>query len=543
MATPNTSLRRERQLRGWSQAYLAEQIDVFDYYISRWERGEVLPSPYYQQKLCELFGKSAEELGFLAPSTAPHRYAAASPQGGSVDAEQSPPFGQREIAGLKGKNPFTYGKPISEPARFFGRHHEVEHIFSRLCNSEFESSSIVGDRRIGKTSLLKFVAHPQVRQSYGLATANYLFIYLDLQIIDEQTTPIRLWQWLLRQIAQACSDSDINHLLTELACSPAIDSFNLEEAFDAIDEKGMYIVLLLDEFEHVTENVNFDAAFFYGLRSLAIHHHLSLVTSSQRELIELCHSQVIRSSPFFNIFATITLGLLLGREALDLVTQLSAGTDVSFSEKDVQLLLRSAGRHPYFLQMACSLFFHLSLHGQADQDLHASFHKAFLEAAAPQLAFYWRSSDAHEKFVLFAAALSGELRHERNPKSARVEWQALAASFYPTLGRLEKRSLVVAAGKDWSLFGEVFEEWILREMSSVDISDVEYQGWLVEDKKASELLKGSSESARKNAEEVLARINVAYRHLLLSWLLEPKILSIIGGPVRAFIRSERRVSK
>src|SRR5438067_8650009 len=67
MPTPNERLRRERQLRGWSQGYLAEQIGVPDYYISRWERGEVLPSPYYQQKLCGVFGKTAEELGMLPP--------------------------------------------------------------------------------------------------------------------------------------------------------------------------------------------------------------------------------------------------------------------------------------------------------------------------------------------------------------------------------------------------------------------------------------------------------------------------------------------
>jgi transcriptional regulator with XRE-family HTH domain len=73
MLTPNVRLRHERQLRGWSQAHLAEQIDVPDYYISRWERGEVLPSPYYQQKLCVVFGRTAEELGMLhtTPLTQP----------------------------------------------------------------------------------------------------------------------------------------------------------------------------------------------------------------------------------------------------------------------------------------------------------------------------------------------------------------------------------------------------------------------------------------------------------------------------------------
>lgn len=64
---PNQRLKSERELRGWSQAYLAEQIGAYNYYISRWERGEMMPSPYYQQKLCELFGKTAEELGFRIP--------------------------------------------------------------------------------------------------------------------------------------------------------------------------------------------------------------------------------------------------------------------------------------------------------------------------------------------------------------------------------------------------------------------------------------------------------------------------------------------
>src|SRR5215469_15353459 len=65
MPSPNPNLKYERNLRGWSQAYLAEQIGVADYYISRWESGKYSPSPYYQQKLCEIFGKTAEELGFL----------------------------------------------------------------------------------------------------------------------------------------------------------------------------------------------------------------------------------------------------------------------------------------------------------------------------------------------------------------------------------------------------------------------------------------------------------------------------------------------
>ena len=66
MPSPNPNLKYERNLRGWSQGYLAKKIGVADYYISRWESGKYSPSPYYQQQLCEIFGKTAQELGFLA---------------------------------------------------------------------------------------------------------------------------------------------------------------------------------------------------------------------------------------------------------------------------------------------------------------------------------------------------------------------------------------------------------------------------------------------------------------------------------------------
>jgi len=62
---PNSILRRERQLHGWSQLKVAELVDTSEDVVSRWERGERRPSPFFQEKLCILYGKSAEELGIL----------------------------------------------------------------------------------------------------------------------------------------------------------------------------------------------------------------------------------------------------------------------------------------------------------------------------------------------------------------------------------------------------------------------------------------------------------------------------------------------
>ena len=65
-------------------------------------------------------------------------------------------------------NPFTYGKPVSDPTRFVGREEELQQIFSRLGTSSFESSSIVGEGRLGKTSLLNHISHPDTIRRYGL---------------------------------------------------------------------------------------------------------------------------------------------------------------------------------------------------------------------------------------------------------------------------------------------------------------------------------------------------------------------------------------
>jgi predicted ATPase/DNA-binding CsgD family transcriptional regulator/transcriptional regulator with XRE-family HTH domain len=61
----NQRLRRERVQLGWSQDEVAKAIKTNPETVSRWERGQVFPSPKYRGKLCQLYGKNAEELGLL----------------------------------------------------------------------------------------------------------------------------------------------------------------------------------------------------------------------------------------------------------------------------------------------------------------------------------------------------------------------------------------------------------------------------------------------------------------------------------------------
>ena len=77
MSRLNSVLRRERELRSWSQQDLVQQIVALcakdgDHSVAltaktvgRLEKGEHKPSPYYRKRLCQLFGKNPIQLGFI----------------------------------------------------------------------------------------------------------------------------------------------------------------------------------------------------------------------------------------------------------------------------------------------------------------------------------------------------------------------------------------------------------------------------------------------------------------------------------------------
>jgi transcriptional regulator with XRE-family HTH domain len=75
MQTPpqkkKSKLQKERERRGWSRRFVAQQIGVSEYTTGQWERGEHLPYPEHIQKLCELFETNAEVLGLVSSTEDP----------------------------------------------------------------------------------------------------------------------------------------------------------------------------------------------------------------------------------------------------------------------------------------------------------------------------------------------------------------------------------------------------------------------------------------------------------------------------------------
>ena len=63
----NEFLQRERIRCNWRQRDVADKLGVSILTIHRWEQGLQSPGAYFRMRLCALFERSPQELGFVTP--------------------------------------------------------------------------------------------------------------------------------------------------------------------------------------------------------------------------------------------------------------------------------------------------------------------------------------------------------------------------------------------------------------------------------------------------------------------------------------------
>ncbi|HZU70792.1 MAG TPA: helix-turn-helix domain-containing protein [Ktedonobacteraceae bacterium] len=138
-------LKQEREQRLWSQEQVAEMIGTTAPSVSRWERGNIFPGLHFRQKLCELFGKSAEELGFLQENTRADNHSLSEEFQEIQQVVSSGPYVNSQFWYVPyGKNPF-----------FTGREDAIQHLHTLLhtgntCALE-RIQALCGLGGIGKT--------------------------------------------------------------------------------------------------------------------------------------------------------------------------------------------------------------------------------------------------------------------------------------------------------------------------------------------------------------------------------------------------------
>ncbi len=301
-------------------------------------------------------------------------------------------------------NPYIYRGAVRTPEMFFGRQHELQEIAAFLNGNQ--SVSVVGPRKIGKTSLLLQLMRPQTWPSLGL-TENNLFVYLDCEVLGESNHE-EIFGHIASEIQLALED---RHLPEEPAIALAVESptrLSFEGAIRKLNRRDLRVVIILDEFERLSANTSLNVNFFNALRSAAGRYQLVFLTASSRPLIQLTYSgrsQEILSSPFFNIFAPVFLRLLTEEEARELIRVPAQRGGRSFAPPLENFIFALAGGHPLALQVGCFHAWEVAEQGPAAeveisrrvmQELHAHFQ------------YYWHNLTHQEQRTLRVVRSSEE---------------------------------------------------------------------------------------------------------------------------------------
>ncbi|HHS97225.1 MAG TPA: hypothetical protein ENK08_04915 [Chloroflexi bacterium] len=336
---------------------------------------------------------------------------------------------------------FVYGRPV-RPAEFLDREASLRTLFNRLRHNE--STAVVGEPHIGKTSLLLKLADEATRREYlGSGAESVIVSFIDLHPIGSDYAPPMFWQEALEPLTAHPVRTALAPLLRQ-AAETGYARRPLERIAHHLAQHNLQLVLLLDEFEQLLFHPNFrDPALFALLRSLATRTGgLALITSSRLSVAamnergrDLWHA----GSPFFNNmielrlapFSEVTVGRLLDR-AGDL-----------FDAPDRRFVRRVAGRHPFLVQAMAA-----TLAETRGEDRHRRAAEAFYERIAFHFDDLWRVLDDRARttaVILSLLELGGRALGQR---FAFREIERVDA-FGPELRRLAELGLAERVGKGW----------------------------------------------------------------------------------------------
>lgn len=382
------------------------------------------------------------------------------------------------------RNPFYHRQAVSDPGQVFGRSGLVRELFEMIASGQ--SCAVIGERRIGKSTLLSYLAARSVQEAHGLEPDSLLVGMLDFLALHGYS-PDELWPEILDALASSAADPEIQGVLEGAAGSETLGFSQFRRILRRLRRRGYRIVLLCDELDLAVDNPQFDEPFFGALRSLA-GEGVAYVTASRASLLELelYRSEEARrkvlASPFFNIFAQFTLGSFEDHEVAEWLAASLDGTSIRFDALDVAWLDEQAGRHPFFLQLAAyHLFGGLERRGMARIESprpepggrprrHGAERDRCRREAAEQVRqesarifrYQWRHSRDDERAELAsiaAASTSWRGAHRLADEGAKR-----------LLRRLERRGLARLersedGHKSYRLFSKPFYDWLRTETS------------------------------------------------------------------------------
>jgi tetratricopeptide (TPR) repeat protein len=248
---------------------------------------------------------------------------------------------------MEPQNPYVIGNSVGNSPAFVGRAKILRDVSQVLRHSQQNAIALFGQRRIGKTSLLREL-EAKLPQAQEKETA-YCPIFFDLQ--DKATWPL---EQVLRALAQ-----EISHVLQtekpDLGTDPetTFSDVWLPEVLNTFSSEKS-LVLLFDEFDVLDDPEAKQAgeAFFPYLRQLldfSDRQRLNFVFVIGRKIDDLTNiaKSLFKSPP------TIQVSLLDREDTVKLVRLSETNKSLNWTDEAIEAVWQLIHGHPYFTQSLC----------------------------------------------------------------------------------------------------------------------------------------------------------------------------------------------
>ena len=368
------------------------------------------------------------------------------------------------------KNPFIYGPPVP-PTQFIGRQDSIDLIFDRIYGIGRASVAIWGDCRIGKTSLLHYLAYTaytaQTSPQRQPANGPHHIVFVDCKALGSFSQR-NFWELIADNLEFSETAESWGLQLRELVDQDKLSDRDLRRFFRKMQRGGETLTLLLDEFSHLValgrRDSNRNLRDLLDLLRILITElvptsphprPLALVVATRRPLDEVCRPLYPKDigSPFHNTFVFERLKPFLVKEIYDLIELKLGGTPDAFTVPDVQKIISTVGRHPILVQAYASEL----LRAKRDKNSPTRstlLNRAFLDRNEQHFRNLWDYSNTFEQRYLSLAAQ--EQLHT-------MTWTASETSTHTHL--LERGILEYTSDRNnTELFSPLFADWLRRNI-------------------------------------------------------------------------------
>ena len=294
------------------------------------------------------------------------------------------------------ESPFSVCKSLTHPDYFYGRHAEAKRIFQHINKDAPENVSITGQRRVGKSWLLEYLY--STKEDHLKDRSDQIsIIYWNL---ENQTpkTPKDFLKQMAEQIKQGLPDK----FKTLFEFEEEEDDYDelsetLSDSIEILKEEKQHIVLMLDEFELITNKEAFEKSFFDQLRAWG-QESLAYITATRKPLKELCHSDSITSSPFFNIFSKRTLRLLESEDVKLIFEGVFRKRSITFEKGALSEITSLTGGHPRLMSTLGDTLWLESEDGRqvSDEDIR-NLEQELYDQVRSNLEYYWETLNVQEQ--------------------------------------------------------------------------------------------------------------------------------------------------